>query len=298
MMVKKGLKLNELAYDAALILFPLLLEYYFDRIAAFRPCGVPFIQISLACAIYFLPLLIGKMYAIDFGESPARVRTCVLIILFVTLFFAYGNLLYLIIPVADQAGPHDRFIMVTATVFLVMGPIAGLMFTGKNAPRVEGASTQMIVFLMTMGMLPLFFMFISGEEVFGNTGVLLSLLIIAGLAVADVLLIILLYLGYSKCKQMLIRAGAYDTCISMVRLLTPFCVSFLLVVFFINSSRLFMAGRGAGGPGPILLVILFYVVSGVLPLRIMLMLTPPVRPINIFIGVASVLSMVLVVALR
>ena len=149
-------KLNDLAYDAALILFPLLLEHYFDRLVAFRPCGVPFIQLFLAGAIYFLPLLVGKMYAVDFRDSPARVRTCVLVILFVTMLFAYGNLLYLIIPVIDQAGSYAEFIMVTATLFLIMGPIAGLMFMGRNAPRVEGASTQMIVFLMTMGMLPLF----------------------------------------------------------------------------------------------------------------------------------------------
>ena len=238
------------------------------------------------------------MYAIDFGESPAWVRKCVLVILFVTMFFAYGNLLYLVIPVVDQAGSYAKFIMVAATVFLIMGPIAGLMFTGKNAPRVEGASAQMIVFLMTVGMLPLFFMIMAGEEIFGDTGILLSLVIITGIVVGDVILIILLYLGYSKFKKMLLQAGVYDTCMFILRLLTPFCVSFLLVVFFINSSRLFMAGKGTGGVGSILLVILFYAVSGVLPLRIMLMLTPPVRPLGIFIGAASILFMVLVVAMK
>ena len=87
----------------------------------------------------------------------------------------------------------------------------------------------------------------AGEELFGNTGILLSLLIIMGLCVADVVLIILLYLGYSKCKKMLLQAGVYDTGIFIVRLLTPFCVSFLLVVFFINSDRLIMAGGERGG---------------------------------------------------
>lgn len=297
MMEKNGIRLNELAYDAALILFPLLLEHYFDRMAAFRPCGMPFINIFLAGSIYFLPLLIGRMYSVDFRDSPARVRKCVLAILFVTMFFAYGNLLYLVITAMDGPGSHGKFLMVTATVFLIMGPIAGLMFTGKNAPRVEGSSTQMIVFLLTVGMLPLFYVFMAGEEIFGNTGILLSMLIMAGLVIADVILIILLYLGYSKCKKMLMRSGAYNACIFIMRLLTPFCVSFLLVVFFINSDRLFMAGRGAGGAAPILLAVLFYVVSGVLPLRIMLMLAPPVRPLNIFIGGASLVFMALVVAL-
>ncbi len=296
--IKNKIKLNDLAYDTALILFPLLLEYHFDRMAAFRPCGVSFMQLFLAGAIYFLPLLVGKMYVIDFGGSSSRVRKCVLVILFVTMFFAYGNLLYIVIPAIGQEGSQGGFIMVTATVFLIMGPIAGLMFTGKDAPRVDGSSEQMIVFLMTMGMLPLFFVFISGEELFGNTGILLSLLINTGIVIADVIFIILLYLGYLKCKKILLQAGVYDACIFMVRLLTPFCVSFLLVVFFINSDRLFMTGKGAGGIGQILLVTLFYVLSGVLPLRIMMMLTPPARPVNIFIGAASMLLMVLLVALK
>lgn len=296
--VRNRIKLNDMAYDAALVIFPLLLGHYFDQMASYSPGGVPSIQIFLAAAIYFLPLLIGKMYAVDFGDSPARIRKCVLAVLFVTMFFAYGNLLYLVMPGVDRAGSYGPFILVTATVFLIMGPIAGLMFTGRNAPRVEGASTQMIVFLFTMGMLPLFFVFISGEELFGDTGILLSILITAAVVIADVILIILLYLGYSKLKKAMIRAGAYDACVFAVRLLTPFCVSFLLVVFFIYSDRLFLSGKGSGGIGSVLLVILLYVISGVLPLRIMLMLAPPVRPASILIGGVSVLFTLLAVALK
>jgi hypothetical protein len=296
--VTKRINLNELAYDAAILIFPFILEHYYVRLISFEPFGLPFVQLSLAAAIYFLPLLIGKMYNVDFIDSSKWVRKCVLIILFATLFFAYGTLLKLVLPEKDHAGSYGKFIMVAATLFLIMGPMAGLAFTGKNRPRVEGASTQMILFLMTAGMLPLFFMFMAGEELFGNTGFILSLLIIMGLVVGDVVLIILLYLGYSKSKKMLIRAGAYDSFLSILRLLTPFCVSFLLVFFYINSDRLFMSGMGTGGVGPILLVIFFYLASGVLPLRIMMMLAPPVRPINILIGLASAVSMVLVVALR
>jgi hypothetical protein len=296
--VKNRINLNELAYDAAIFIFPLILEHFYGRLITFQPLGLPFVQLFLAGAIYFLPLLVGKMYTVDFGDSSKWVRKCVLIILFATLFFAYGNLLKLVLPAIDHAGSYGKFIMVAATLFLIMGPIAGLAFTGKNAPRVEGASTQMILFLMTIGMLPLFFMFMAGEELFGNTGILLSLLIIMGLVVGDVIFIILLYVGYSKCKKMLIRAGVYDTIMFILRLLAPFCVSFLLVFFYINSDRLFMSGMGTGRVGSVLLVIFLYLASGVLPLRIMMMLTPPVRPINIVIGIVSAVSMVLVVALK
>jgi hypothetical protein len=296
--MKERVKLSDLAYDAALIIFPLLLEHYYSRLISFQPLGLPFLQLFLAAAIYFLPLLIGKMYIVDFKDSSKWVRKCVLIILFATLFYAYGNLLKLVLPTIDHEGSYGKFIMVAATLFLIMGPIAGLAFTGKRAPRSEGVSSQVIVFLMTVGMLPLFFMIMAGEALFGNTGFLLSLFIIMGLVVGDVVLIILLYLGYSKCKKMLIQAGIYETFLFLLRILTPFCVSFLLVFFYINSDRLFMSGMGAGGAGSILLVIFFYLASGVLPLRILMMLAPPAKPINIVIGVVSAVSMVLVVALR
>jgi hypothetical protein len=291
------IKLNDLAYDAAIFIFPLILGQLYGRLMAFRPLGLPFVQLFLAGTVYFLPLLIGKMYNVDFRDSSERVRKCVLVILFATMFFAYGNLLYLVMPTIDQAGSYGKFLMVTATIFLIMGPIAGLMFTKKDAPRVEGASTQMVVFLMTMGFLPLFFILISGEEIFGNTGFLLSLLIIIGLITGDVVLIVLIYAAYSKYKKMLIKAGAYDTCVFIIRLLTPFCVSFLLLFFNINSDRLFMTGIGTKGAWSILLVIFFYVATGVFPLRILMMLTPPVKPVNIYIGIASAVFLILVVVL-
>lgn len=286
-------KLNDLAYDAAVILFPFLLEWAYDRIMAGRILGIPFGHLFLVCTVYFLPLLIGKMYHVDFRESPERVRKCVLAVLFASMFFAYGNLLYLVIPAVKEAGTHGKFIIMAATVFLIMGPIEGLMFTKKDAPRVEGASTQMVVFLITMGLLPLFFVIISGEDIFGNTGFFLSLLIIIGLLVGDVVLIVLLYGAYAKVKKSLIGAGAYDACIFVVRILTPFCVSFLLVFFNIHSDRLFMGGIGAGGVRAVFLVLFFYVATGVLPLRILMMLAPPVRPVNIFMGIVSVAAMIL-----
>ncbi len=291
------INLNELAFDAALLIFPLLLGRYYDELMSFRPFGVPFVKLFLTGAIYFLPLLIGKMYHADFKDSSERVKKCVLVIFWTTLCFAYANLLYLVIPTIKKAGSYGNYIMVTATLFLIMGPIAGLAFTRKNAPRVKGASTQIILFLVTIGFLPLFYMIIGGEEIFGNSGFLPGILIFFALIFGDAVFILLIYAAYAAGKKMIIKAGVYDAGLFIIRILTPFCVSFLLVLFYINSDRLFMTGIGTGSAASILLIILLYMASGVLPLRIMMMLAPPVRPINILIGVASMIAMIAATAL-
>jgi hypothetical protein len=295
---RKKINLNELAFDAALFIFPFILERFYDSMAALQPLGLPFIQLFLAGTLYFLPLLIGRMYNTDFAASPEPVRKGVIFILSAAMIFAFGNLLYLIIPTVNQPESQGMFILVTAIVFSIMGPIAGFMFTKKGAPVIEGASTQMVVFLFTAGMLPLFYVLMSGDRLFGDTGMFFGLLIVFGLMILDVVLIILLYAGYVKCKKMITASGMYDTGVFIVRLLTPFCVSFMFVFFNINSDNLFMGQSGAASTGSIVLIIMLYIFSGVLPLRIMMMLTPPVKPLNAAMGVLSAAYLIIVIVMK
>jgi hypothetical protein len=287
---------NELIFDFAILFFPLMLEEIYDPLMASAPFGLPFVQLFITGTIYFLPLLIGRMYNVDFKDASAFIRKLIPVILFLTTFFAYGNLLYLVIPTFNDAESHSRMIFMTATLFLIMGPTAGLMFTRKDAPRIEGASTQLFLFLFTIAIIPLLYVLISGESIFGNTAVLAGILIAFGLMMGDALLIVLLYFIYIKTKAVLVRLGIYKTFIFVVKLMTPFCVSFMLVFFNINSSRL-LVGIELHGAASVLLVILIFV-AGVLPLRIMLMMTPPVRPINIVLGILSAASMILVVSMN
>lgn len=293
--LRNRINLNELVFDCAILFFPLILEEIYDPLMASAPFGLPFVQLFITGAIYFLPLLIGRMYNVDFKGASAFIRKLIPVILFLTTFFAYGNLLYLALPAFNDAESHSRMIFITATLFLIMGPTAGLMFTRKDAPRIEGASTQLFLFLFTIAIIPLLYVLISGERIFGNTGVLAGTLIAFGLMTGDALLVVLLYFSYIKAKEALVRLGIYDTFIFMVKLMTPFCVSFMLVFFNINSSRL-LAGIEFHGVASVVLAILVFV-AGILPLRIMLMMTPPVRPINIVLGILSAASMILVVTM-
>ena len=281
------INLNELAYDFAILIFPFLLEKLYNPIMNSAPFGLPFAWMFILSTVYFLPLLTGRMYNEDFKNSHALIRKFVTYVLFASMFFAYANLLFLIIPSFKmEAQGYGKFILVSATVFLLMGPMAGLMFSKKNAPKIEGASTQLVVFLITIGFLPLFFIIVEGERIFGDTGVLFGIFIIILLILGDAVFIVLIYGLYKKIKNFLIRANVYDTCVKLVKIATPFCISFMLVFFNINSNRLF-SGFGGKGTGSIILIFALYVISGVLPLRILLMLTPPVRPLNVLLGITS-----------
>jgi hypothetical protein len=292
------LNINELAYDFAILIFPFLLEKLYNPLMKSAPFGLPFAWIFIMSTVYFLPLLIGRMYNQDFKNSPVLIRKFVPHVLFASMFFAYANLLYLIIPALKTTPEgYGKFILVSATVFLIMGPMAGLMFYKKNAPKIEGASTQLVIFLITIGFLPLFFIIIEGERLFGDTGVLFGIFIVLLLITGDAVFIVLIYGLYKKIKNFLIRVNIYDTCVMLLKIATPFCVSFMLVFFNINSNRL-LSGIGGQSTGSIILILSLYVISGVLPLRILLMLTPPVRPLNILIGTASLVYMFVILIVK
>lgn len=296
--LKNKLNLNELAYDFAILVFPFILERLYTPIMTSAPLGLPFTYIFITATIYFLPLLIGSMYNNDFKDSSPRIKRFIPYILFASTLFAFINLMYLVVPKLKNSGTRGSLIMITAIIFMLMGPIAGMMFTRKNSPRLREGSTQIFIFLFTIGMLPLFYMLISGEELFGNTGFIAAFFIITGLIIGDAVFIVLLYFLYKKCRDTIIRMGFYDRFMFIMKLLAPFCVSFMLVFFNINSSRLFMGAAGGHGAGSVLLIVFLFIISGVLPLRIMMMLTPPVRPGNIVIGTISAVSMVVVTVMR
>ncbi len=294
----KKINPNEFAFDCAILLFPFLLEEIYDPLMESAPLGIPFARLFVAGTVYFLPLLIGTMYNRDFANSPGTVRKIVPVVLFASMFFAYANLLYMIVPGMNAADSgNGPFVMVSATLFLVMGPTAGLYFTRKGAPGIEGASTQLVIFLITVGFLPMLYLLIAGERIFGDTGFLLGMLIVLLVIAGDAVFIVLVLAAYRTAKNLLARAGLYDASVRAVRIATPFCVSFMLVFFNIMSDRLF-TGIGLGGACAVVLILVLYVVSGVLPLRLVMMLTPPVKPLNAALGVLSAASMITVLIMR
>jgi len=287
------LNLNELAYDCAIVFFPFILKELYSPMMASAPFGIPFILIFLLCSIYFLPVLIGKMYNTDFKDSPPIIRKSVLTIFFTTLLFVFISLLVKVIPSGISNPSTSAFIFITGIVFLIMGPIAGLTFTGKDTLSGE-YSTQVMVFLFTIGILPLFYLLISGKEIFGDINGLLVFLLITGLMIGDVILIFLIFMTYMLARKLVIRIGIYNLMLSAGRLFAPFCVAFILVFFNMYSDRIFLT-KGRHSVKSISLIIFLYVITGVLPLRIMLMLAPPVRPLSILMGVTSLIIMLSVI---
>ena len=292
---KDKINLNELAFDAAILIFSYALERIYSPVMESAPLGFPSVLLFILSTVYFLPVLVGSMHNVDFKDSPPFIKRCVSVTLFAVVFFAFFNLLYTIFAGIKYKGPYANFIMAAGVLFLIMGPIAGLMFTRKDAPRIKGASTQVFLFLFTVGMLPFFFFVMLGEEIFGNTGFFAGILIVFGLLIGDVLFILMLYFTYATCKNFLIRKGLYDASVSIIKVMTPFCVSFMLVFFNINSNRLIIGDKGFHDAGSILLAVFLFIVSGILPLRILMMFTPPVRPLNILIDAIAVAYMAITI---
>ncbi|PKL15876.1 MAG: hypothetical protein CVV49_19190 [Spirochaetae bacterium HGW-Spirochaetae-5] len=287
---KNRINYNELLYDAAVLIFPLALNKLYTPIMQYSPYGIPFIQIFLLCCIYFLPMMIGRMYNADFINSNQLIKKCVITVLFTTTVFVYISLLFYIFNSDKAIESQIVFIFITATVLLIMGPIAGLISTGTDA-LVKDYSSRLIVFLFTMGILPLFYLLVSGKELFGDIDGVQLLLLILGLFIGDVILIGLIFFIYIMIRKFFIYTGIYNSSLAAVKLLTPFTVSFILVFFNIHSDKLFIGVSGSSG-GTWLFKILLMVVTGVLPLRMLLMFTPPVRWFNILIGIFAAACMI------
>jgi hypothetical protein len=261
------------------------------------PFGLPFILIFLLGAIYFLPLLIGTMYNNDFASSSSFARKTVLFILFANTLFAFGYLLNLSIAEGITTVSRAMFVFITGIVFLIMGPIAGLLNIKTDIDD-NSVSTQVFIFLFTLGVLPLFYILLSGKEIFGDLNGVLVFLIILGAFIADVAIIALICFAAIGCKKLLVRTGTNGIFVFVVKLLIPFFASFILVYFNIFGDRLILGGVGVHGMRSVIVIIICYLVTGIIPLRIMMMLAPPVRPANIIIGILSAASMIFVIANR
>jgi len=189
----------------------------------------------------------------------------------------------------DDITRRGIFTFIASTVLLIMGPIAGLAF-GSDYSRENENNVQVIVFLFTTGLLPLFFMLISARDIFGDINSILLFIIVSGLCVLDAVLIMVLIAGYMLIKDLLRRTGLYSSLAEILRLIVPFSVSFIMVVFNIYTDRLFT--------GQAIQLVLMYTLSGVLPLRLILMFAPPVRRINVVMGIISASVMIWMVSLR
>lgn len=294
---QERVNLNELSYDCALLVLPPVLGKIYAPVMTTSPLGIPAGKLLLLVSIYFLPVLIGRMYNTDFRNSPEIIKKTIIAILVMVTLFAYVSLLIYTIHADQEFNRKDIFIFVSGTVFLIMGPIAGLaMPAGSDA--VEEIPVQVIVFLFTIGVLPLFFLLISGQEIFGDTNAALAFLIILGLMIGDSVFILLLYAVFILIKRLIVYAGIYRAVRFLINLLIPFCVSAILVFFNIHSDRLFIGQEGIHGTGSLILVIFLYIISGVLPFRIIMMFTPPLKPVNVFLGIAATAFMIYVITAR
>lgn len=295
--ISEKINLYELSYDCALLILPVIIERVYDTAINRSILGMPFTWLFLMLAVYTLPILIGRMYFSVFRESSPAVKKTVITILFTVTIFAYGNLVYLVMLAGDDITRRGIFTFIASTVLLIMGSIAGLAF-GSDYSRENENNVQVIVFLFTTGLLPLFFMLISARDIFGDINSILLFIIVSGFCVLDAVLIMVLIAGYMLIKGLLRRTGLYSSLAEILKLVVPFSVSFIMVVFNIYTDRLFTGPGGIHGTGQAIQLVLMYTLSGVLPLRLIMMVSPPVRGLNIAMGITAAVVMIWMVSLR
>jgi len=302
--VQKKINLGELSYDCALLVFPVLLGRIYDPLIRKSVSGIPLIWIFLLVSVYFIPLLIGRMYHNIFCNSAPFIKKTVIAILFTVTIFAYGNLLYVVISSGNGETTRGMFVTIAGLILIISGSLEGLAFQddgNTDESRGDDKNTampvQIIMFLCTAGILWMFYMLMSLSGIFGDINSILLFLIALVFCVADIILVMVLITVFAGIRNLFIRAGVYNSVQAVQRFMIPFSVSFILVFFNIYADRLFI-GDGVHGAGSIIKVAAFYIFTGILPLRIILMLEPPVKPVNIIMGIISSALMIYYVTVQ
>ena len=281
---QRRMTIREIAADSGMIVFTWVLALYYDRVVTISFCGIPFPALFLLSALYFLPILFGRLYTITFASSPAIIRKMVLFTMVTNLLFIFVYLLYLMInhpPGSEKAGIS---IFIIAIVFLIMGPIAGFMDMPRSS---DGISATAIINIFTIGLIPLFLGLLNLGDIVGDINDALELLIILGLMLSDVLLIIILALGAMGLRKVLISSGAAPIADRLYRHSLPFAAEFLLVIFNIMAGNIIMNATGGTGEFRVPLTLLLFVFTGVLPLRLLILISPPV---SIYTIASAILS--------
>ncbi|TFH42619.1 MAG: hypothetical protein E4G96_03060 [Chrysiogenales bacterium] len=288
----KKITINELACDVGIVIFSMVISRSYDHIAAVKPFSVPFPVIHYLFALYFLPVIIGTIYNHDFPDKTDPLRRLVMFTLVTNTVFIFIYLLYFTIQKSGLGDSMAMTLGIIAVLFLLMGPIAGLMFTGTQSVTSE-ISPRILVAMITFGMVPLFIVIANGAELFGYDGGVLQFGVLLLVVIGDVLLILFLTLLLISFQSLLKRLNIYEITGRLFRQSMPFFAAFILVVFNISSTRLIFETIGRGGAHAWLYILAALIFSGVLPLRIILAVKPPYSVYNILIGIVSVSVLVL-----
>lgn len=281
------INIPELAVDLGIILFSSVLAQFYDSLVSLKILSVPFPVVFLLLSLYFLPVFLGNLYNNVFPPGDKKFRRAVIFTLVGNLLFIFGNIMYYTIHKEILPELTGMSVGVMAMVLLLMGPIAGFMFTTKQAAP-DKVSTQITISIITCGLLFLFVLLICGGEWFRNIWGLFQFFMIIGFIVGDVILIMLAMGAMYALRHFLIRTKLYDPLNRALLFSIPFLAAFLLTVFNLHASRIIFSSAGAGTISSKILLSGAFVFSGVLPLRIILAVKPPYYIVNILIGVLSI----------
>jgi hypothetical protein len=283
----------EIAFDLAVFIFVLFLEGFIGS-----PLSKKFINDSGLMAVlylvfaYCMPWYLGGIYMKYKEYKKAWIDKTVLVIFSIIVLFIFIMITFLCVA-GSPGGFENRsgFILTSGIVLLIMGCIAALTVpegkTGsfENTKNISGGT---IILVFTIGMLGFFYIAIYKPFLPESAKGFLYYLYFFGTFFGVPVIIAVALMIVMIVKGLLVRLNLTKALFKIKDFALPFFLTTLLLLFnSISSIYITRIGTTIFRDGSSLPVVLLLVFSGILPMRLLLILAPPVRFVNIVTGIAG-----------
>jgi hypothetical protein len=285
--------ISELLADAAIILYAFFFSGYLFKDVNILTAVKPWQLLGLyTIVVLILPWYLGYLYA---HFEAFYSKTFCKIILWIFILIVLATLGYLLavcmsIPWTEE-GKTDKItenFAMFSLFLLVLGPMMALggvtagqddfaKHSGKFDPENPSVTSVILIIVCAIGFLVWGMSFQLVKD-----HIILFILVYLGCSIPA----ILLYLAYIKLMVLLDKWGVYESLTSFASYSFPFFI--VSVLIFWNGIGMHVILNIVGSNGISFRgLITSLVITGVIPFRLIMLLTPPLRLINIVIGIAA-----------
>jgi hypothetical protein len=296
---------REILVDLGMIIFSITFSKFAIRNGNIVDSVSPItLLLIFSGVVFFMPMFLAYIHAFYkayYGEDVGKVvKWLFMAIVFVMLIF----LLVVIFHVGGENGIADRepvkeHFMMFGMFMLVLGPMTSLggMTMGEDAVK-NGKSTDGVMMTssfigLTLGIAFMIWMFFTKDPQQVN-GIFGFLYIMGGLLAAALVCVIVIGIGMG-IQKLIEKMGMQKEAQILFSTLLPFLIVILLI--FWNEVGIGMMRHGlqidphhpqnSGAIIPLLFI------TGYIPFRVVLLFAPPVRGINLVVGIAGIIYFLL-----
>lgn len=282
------ININELIFDAVMLVFVFILNRFFGPGQIKHTLSPMMITVIYLIFAYCLPWYMGIIYRQFEGYFQSTGRRVLLAIFGMLVLFIFISIGYCTGKAGVLESNKGGFMIMAGIVLLMMGCIVG----GTYNPKLESAaednediSLAGFIAIITLSILGFFCGISFIQHWHGTFGFVLDFLTIIMLFLGTAVVCIVLLTVMIYLKAGLIKLKLLKPIMKLKHFLLPFVLTTLLLLFNnLNLQIIKEMVQSITGGSPGLTVIIALIISGIIPFRIILLLTPPVRLINIGIG--------------